>query len=290
MKNNFHAKPQRTQREDGREKREDGRAVRGKKIVERDILGPLLIAVAVFVAIFAFGDAAVAGSIWWARIAAEYPHDTAAFTQGLAIHGGRMYESTGLYGKSTLRQVEIETGETVRKVSLDSACFGEGITVFGERLYQLTWKNHIIIVYDVNTFDVLETAAYSGEGWGLTHDGVHLILSDGSASLRFLDPETLKVEREVSVHDGEETVARLNELEYVRGEIWANVWYSDRIVRISPGDGHVLGWIDLGNLSRRSKRGREDVLNGIAFDPDSERLYVTGKNWPTLYEIEVMAP
>lgn len=175
-------------------------------------------------------------------------------------------------------------------VSLDPAYFGEGITVLGERLYQLTWKNHVIVVYDVNTFDVLETVPYGGEGWGLTHDGTHLILSDGSATLRFLDPETMKVEREVTVYEEKEEVTRLNELEYIRGEIWANVWYQDRIVRISPVDGSVLGWIDLGSLSKRSKRSREDVLNGIAFDADSDRLFVTGKNWPTLYEIEVMAP
>jgi glutaminyl-peptide cyclotransferase len=232
--------------------------------------------------------AAGAGT-WWVRTVAEYPHDTNAFTQGLVVHGGRMYESTGVYGKSSLRRVDIETGKVEQMVSLDDACFGEGITVFGEKLYQLTWKNNIIIVYDVNTFDVLGTVPYSGEGWGLAHDGAHLILSDGSASLRFLDPETLEVEREITVHEGAAAVTRLNELEYVRGEIWANVWYQDRIVRISPLDGRVLGWIDLSSLSKRSKRSREEVLNGIAFDGDSGRLFVTGKNWPTLYEIEVMA-
>jgi glutamine cyclotransferase len=232
---------------------------------------------------------AVAGT-WWVKTVAEYPHDTGAFTQGLVVHGGRMYESTGRYGKSSLRRVDMETGKVEKMVSLDHAFFAEGITVFGERLYQLTWKNNVIIVYDVNTFEVLGTAPYHGEGWGLTHDGAHLILSDGSASLRFLDPDTLKVEREITVHEGEAAVTRLNELEYVRGEIWANVWYQDRIVRISPWDGRVLGWIDLGNISNRTKRGREEVLNGIAYDADSDRLFITGKNWPTLYEIEVMAP
>jgi len=233
---------------------------------------------------------AAAGSLWWARIVGEYPHDASAFTQGLVIHEGRMYESTGQYGQSSLRRVDIETGEVERKVLLAPEYFGEGIAILGDRLYQLTWKNRAIIVYDVGTFDVLETAPYSGEGWGLTHDGTHLILRDGTASIRFLDPETLDVVKTVTVREGDDAVNRLNELEYVRGEIWANVWYRDRIVRISPLDGRVLGWIDLSGLAERSKRGPEDVLNGIAFDAASDRLFVTGKNWPKLYEIEAMAP
>ena len=232
----------------------------------------------------------IAGNVWWARTVSEYPHDASAFTQGLVVHGGRMYESTGQYGCSSLRRVDIETGEIERKVSLAPEYFGEGITILGDRLYQLTWKNHIIIIYDVSTFDVLETASYSGEGWGLTQDGTHLILSDGTASIRFLDPETLEVINTITVREGDHEVDRLNELEYVRGEIWANVWYRDRIVRISPLDGRVLGWIDLAGLSKRLKRDREDVLNGIAFDAASDRVFITGKNWPKLYEIEVMAP
>ena len=249
----------------------------------------LLLAGAVVMLMCAW-NSVVAGNVWWARTVGEYPHDASAFTQGLVVHGGRMYESTGQYGCSSLRRVDIETGEIERKVSLAPGYFGEGIAILGDRLYQLTWKNRIIIVYDVGTFDVLETVPYSGEAWGLTQDGVHLILSDGTASIRFLDPETLEVLKTVIVRDGDHTVDRLNELEYVRGEIWANVWYRDRIVRISPLDGRVLGWIDLTSLAGRSKRDREDVLNGIAFDAASGRLFVTGKNWPTLYEIEVMAP
>lgn len=252
-------------------------------------LSSLLLAGAVITLLCSCGNAA-AGSVWWVRTVGEFPHDSSAFTQGLVVHGGRMYESTGKYGKSSLRRVNVETGEIERIVPLAPAYFGEGITVFGDRVYQLTWKNHVIVIYDVNTFDALETVSYNGEGWGLTHDDTHLILSDGSAKLRFLDPETLKVEQEITVYEGKETVTRLNELEYVRGEIWANVWYQDRIVRISPANGSVLGWIDLGSLARRSKRGHEDVLNGIAFDADSGRLFVTGKNWTTLYEIEIIVP
>jgi glutaminyl-peptide cyclotransferase len=255
--------------------------------VHRESFFILLLAGAV-VTMLCAACTAVAGN-WWVKTVAEYPHDTTAFTQGLVVHKGRMYESTGQYGKSSLRMVDIETGKVEKMLSLEDTFFGEGITVFKDRLYQLTWKNNIIIVYDVNTFDVLKTVSYSGEGWGLTHDGAHLILSDGSASLRFLDPETLEVVREVTVHEGDEAVSRLNELEYIKGEIWANVWYQDRIVRISPMDGTVIGWIDLGGISGRTRRGREDVLNGIAFDAESDRLFITGKNWPTLFEIEVMA-
>ncbi len=233
---------------------------------------------------------AIAADVWWARTVAEYPHDPKAFTQGLIVHDGEMYESTGQYGQSSLRVVDIETGKVERRLSLDSKYFGEGITIFGDRLYQLTWRNHVIFVYDPKTFELLETVPYDGEGWGLTHDDSHLILSDGTPSIRFLDPKTLKVEREITVHDGTEKVTRLNELEYIRGEIWANIWYQDKIARISPKDGSVLGWIDLSNLSQLTKKGREDVLNGIAWDAASDRLFVTGKDWSKLYEIKVMAP
>lgn len=233
---------------------------------------------------------AIAADLWWARTVAEYPHDSKAFTQGLEIHGGRMYESTGRYGASSLRRVDIETGRVERRLPLDGSFFAEGITFFGKRLYQLTWQNRKILIYDAETFTLLETVPYGGEGWGLTHDGDYLILSDGTARIRFLDPDTLAVVRDITVLDGDKPVERLNELEYVRGEIWANIWYRNRIVRISPKDGNVLGYIDLSGLVRRSKKNEEDVLNGIAFDPTSQRLFITGKNWSTLYEIEVMEP
>lgn len=234
--------------------------------------------------------ATAAAELWWARTVAEYPHDSSAFTQGLEIQEGQLYESTGRYGASSLRRVDMETGTVQQRLSLDASVFAEGITIFGERIYQLTWQNHKLFIYDAETFTLIETVPYDGEGWGLTHDDTHLILSDGTARIRFLDPETLAVAREITALDDGEPVDRLNELEYVRDEIWANIWYKNRIVRISPRDGAVLGYIDLSSLVRRSRKNDEDVLNGIAYDAASQRLFVTGKNWSTLYEIRVMAP
>ena len=227
--------------------------------------------------------------LWQVDVIAEYPHDTAAFTQGLVASGGYLYESTGRYGASSIREVEIETGQVARISALNARLFGEGLTIIGDRAYQLTWRSGLGIVYDLATFDVLDTFRYEGEGWGLTHDGSHLILSDGSASLRFLDAESYEQLRRLTVRDGDRELPRLNELEYIDGEIWANVWYEDRIARISPSDGAVLGWIDLSELYPSWQRSSTDaVLNGIAFDTEAQRLFVTGKNWPTLYEIRVV--
>lgn len=228
-----------------------------------------------------------AGPVWCPRVVAEYPHDAGAFTQGLLIHDGKMYESTGQYGASSLRLVDLDSGRVRRKKSLKAAYFAEGIAVHQGRIYQLTWRSHLIFVYDLSSFEQIKTVPYDGEGWGLTTDGVRLILSDGTSRIRFLDPETLTVMRDIRVLDGELPVERLNELEYMNGEIWANIWYQANIVRISPEDGHVLGYIDLSGLVEKSKRGRENVLNGIAYDAAANRLFVTGKNWSTLYEIEV---
>ena len=224
------------------------------------------------------------------EVIATIPHEPAAFTQGLAIHDGQLYESTGQYGESTLRRVELATGRVEKMTALSNTYFGEGITIFGGRIYQLTWQNNLTLVYDIETFDRVGTLRYDGEGWGLTHDGTHLIVSDGSASIRFHDPETFEVVRRLSVHADGNPVNSLNELEYINGEIWANLWYQDRIVRISPETGAVLGWIDLSGLYPRSRRASEDVLNGIAYDADADRLFVTGKNWPWLYEIEIVQP
>ena len=221
------------------------------------------------------------------RVLARYPHDPSAFTQGLAAVDGRLYEGTGQYGASSLRRVDIETGRVEQMVNLDRAYFGEGITVFDGRIYQLTWQRQRGIVYDLESFAVLGTFRYAGEGWGLTHDGEHLIMSDGSATLKFIDPQSFEVVRRVVVRDGERTIARLNELEYIDGEVWANIWYDDRIVRIAPADGRVVGWLDLATLYPAGARGREEVLNGIAYDASRDRLFVTGKNWPALFEIEV---
>jgi glutamine cyclotransferase len=226
--------------------------------------------------------------LWSFDVVAAYPHDPAAFTQGLAIDAGAMYEGTGQYGASSLRRVDVATGRVEKLRALGPRYFGEGIAVLGERIYQLTWQNQVAIVYDRETFDLLETFSYAGEGWGLTHDGTHLILSDGSATLRFYDPQTFAIVRSIEVRDGGRPISQLNELEYVDGEIWSNIWHDDRIVRISPADGAVLGWIDLATLYPRAARGAEAVLNGIAYDADRDRLFVTGKYWPQLFEIKIV--
>jgi glutaminyl-peptide cyclotransferase len=221
------------------------------------------------------------------KVVAAYPHDPAAFTQGLAVEAGQLYEGTGQYGASTIRRVDLTSGRPEKQRALGPRYFGEGIAILDGRLYQLTWQNGVVVVYDLETFEVERTLEYAGEGWGLTHDGRELIMSDGSATLRFRDPQTFAVTRELSVtHDGV-PLTRLNELEYVEGEIWANIWYDDRIARISPADGKVLGFIDLTALYPQGARGSEAVLNGIAYDSAARRLFVTGKNWPQLYEIEI---
>lgn len=241
-------------------------------------------------ALAAWAQRSVGGGpkVWDVAVIAAHPHDPAAFTQGLVVHDGRLYEGTGQYGASTVRRVDLETGRVEQQRRLASNFFGEGITILGDRLYQLTWQNQVGIVYDVETFDVIETFTYRGEGWGLTHDGELLIMSDGSATLKFLDPNGFAVVREIAVRDGGQPVTRLNELEYIDGEIWANVWYEDRIARISPADGAVVGWIEAGNLYPQSRRGRDDVLNGIAYDAQARRLFLTGKNWPQLFEVELV--
>ncbi len=221
------------------------------------------------------------------KVVAVYPHDPGAFTQGLAIDEGQLYEGTGLYGESTIRRVDLATGRVEKQRALNARYFGEGIAILDGLLYQLTWKNGVGIVYDLGSFEVQRTFQYDGEGWGLTHDGKNLILSDGSATLRFIDPKTFEVVKELEARDNGAPVTRLNELEYIAGEIWSNVWYDDRIARISPSTGAVIGWIDLATLYPRDGRDSDAVLNGIAYDSAAKRLFVTGKNWPQLYEIEV---
>jgi glutamine cyclotransferase len=221
------------------------------------------------------------------RVIAAYPHDPSAFTQGLVVYGGKLLESTGQYGYSSLRRVESSTGRVEQLLPLDATYFGEGIAVLDDRVYQVTWQNGVGFVYDARTFALERTFRYNGEGWGLTADGTHLILSDGTPTLRFLDPQSMSVVRQVTVTDGQIPVVRINELEYVEGEVWANIWYADRIARIAPSSGEVLGWIDLSALYPRSERRDDDVLNGIAYDPPTQRLFVTGKNWPQLFELEI---
>jgi glutamine cyclotransferase len=248
-------------------------------------------AVAVVVAAWAqFGGIRRAPPAAGFEVVAVYPHDPDAFTQGLAIEAGRLYEGTGQYGASTVRRVDLASGRPEKQRALNPRYFGEGIAILGGLLYQLTWQNGVVVVYDLETFEVERTMQYDGEGWGLAHDGRELIMSDGSATIRFRDPQTFAVTREIEVRADGVPVSKLNELEYVDGEIWANIWYDDRIARISPENGEVLGFIDLSTLYPRSARGGEAVLNGIAYDRAAKRLFVTGKNWPQLYEIELVRP
>jgi glutaminyl-peptide cyclotransferase len=226
------------------------------------------------------------------RIVNTYPHDPRAFIQGLDIADGILYEGTGLNGRSSLRRVELETGAVLQQADVSEEYFGEGIVVLGERIYQITYQEQQAFVYDRTTFEVLETHSYPTQGWGLTTDGERLIMSDGSNVLFFRDPETFAETRHVEVLDGVDPVMDLNELEWIDGEVWANVWQTDMIVRINPATGAVLGWIDLtGLLQPGDQAGADvDVLNGIAVDEATGRIFVTGKLWPVLYEIELVAP
>jgi glutamine cyclotransferase len=218
-----------------------------------------------------------------------YPHDAHAFTQGIEYGEGFLYEGTGLNGESTVRKVELTTGKVLQKVALPAEHFGEGITSWGDTILQLTWQSQIGFVYDRTTFKQLRTFKYPGEGWGLTHNTSELIMSDGSASLRFLDAKTLAEKRRLLVTDAGIIIRELNELEWVNGEIYANVWQTNFIARISPTTGHITGWIDLtGLLSADEQRGGADVLNGIAYDAAGKRLFVTGKLWPKVFEIQVV--
>jgi glutaminyl-peptide cyclotransferase len=217
-----------------------------------------------------------------------YPHDPEAFTQGLVFRDGFLYESTGLNGRSTLRKVRLETGEVVNKRILDATYFAEGLTAWGNRLIQLTWKSNTGFIYDLETFVLQKTFRYSGEGWGIAHDGARLIMSDGTSKLRFLDPETLLETRQLVVVLNEKPVDNLNELEVVEGKIFANVWRSSEILIISPMTGRVTGRVDLrGLLSAAGRMQPVDVLNGIAYDARHKRLFVTGKLWKYLFEIRL---
>jgi glutamine cyclotransferase len=223
------------------------------------------------------------------EIVRQFPHDSSAFTQGLAYSGGYFYEGTGLSGQSSLRQVRIETGEVLKRVDLPPEFFGEGVAVLGNEIFQLTWQSHTGFRYRLRDFKLFEKFSYPGEGWGLTTDGRNLLMSDGTPEIRVLRPGTFRETRRIRVHDGSKPVSELNELEFVEGEIYANVWHTDRIARISPQTGAVLGWIDLrGLLSPVYRLGPEAVLNGIAYDPRGKRLFVTGKLWPAIFEIRVV--
>lgn len=223
------------------------------------------------------------------RIIQVFPHDQHAFTQGLVYLDGHLYESTGIRGQSTLREENLESGSILRMQLVPDKYFTEGLTDWKDTLIQLTWQSHVALVYDRSTFRLLRTFHYDGEGWGLTHDAKSLILSDGTATLRFFDPDSFKELRKIAVKDHGKPVTQLNELEFIHGEIYANLWYSNRIARISPATGRVLGWIDLKGLMPRDQLSSDQaVLNGIAYDATRDRLFLTGKLWPQIFEITVI--
>jgi len=223
------------------------------------------------------------------KVINTYPHDRSAFTEGLVFEDGVLYEGTGLHGHSTLRRVKLETGEILQICELLPQFFGEGVTIYGNKIIQLTWQSHIGFVYDKYSFKLLQEFNYPDEGWGITHDGKHLIMSDGTETLHFLDPETFEEIGQIEVYANDIPVTRINELEYIQGEIYANIWQTERIARIDPLTGQVVGWIDLkGILSPEDHSETVDVLNGIAYDAKNDRLFVTGKFWPKLFEIELI--
>jgi glutaminyl-peptide cyclotransferase len=224
---------------------------------------------------------------WRHQVVRSFPHDASAFTQGLLFRDGFLYESTGRNGQSTLRKVEVETGKVVQRYALGRQYFAEGLAAWGPNLVQLTWETNIGFVYDRATFKQLRTFTYRGEGWGLADDGSRLVMSDGTPTLRFLNPETLVETGQLRVIDRQTAVDDLNELEVVKGEIFANVWLTDRIAIIAPSTGRVTAWLDLKGLMT-TQADRDAVLNGIAYDAARDRLFVTGKLWPRMFEIRVI--
>lgn len=226
--------------------------------------------------------------IWDIKIINVYQHDPDSFTEGLVYHNGFLYESTGLNGKSAIKKIEIKSGKPIKEINLAEEYFGEGMAILNDKIYQLTWKNNMCFIYDLLSFREIRKVNYEGEGWGLTSDGRNLFMSDGSATIMCRDPLSFAVVRNIIVHDGKHPVNNINELEYIRGEIWANIFMEDVIVRISPQTGRVLGWIDLSLLySELPVLARRDVLNGIAYDNKNDRIFVTGKFWPKLFEIKI---
>ena len=230
----------------------------------------------------------VAPAVYGYEVVNTFPHDAQAFTQGIIFQDGALLESTGLERHSTLRRVELQTGKVTQKVDVPPYFFAEGMTLFGGKVYQLTWKGEKGFVYDPQTFKKTGEFPYEGEGWGLTHDADSLILSDGSDKIRFIDPNTYQVRRTIGVNDGGRPVLELNELEYVKGEIYANVWHDNRVARIDPQTGRVLAWVDFTGLLKPGEvTDEEAVLNGIAYDEAGDRLFVTGKLWPKIFEVRL---
>ena len=218
-----------------------------------------------------------------------YPHNINSFTQGLVYREGFLFEGTGKNGQSSLSKINLENGEVLQSKNMSQRYFGEGIEIVDEKIYQLTWQSHLVFVYDKTTFESIESHYNATQGWGLAYDGSHLILSDGTATLQFMDPETFAPVRKVEVQLEGNAISQLNELEYINGEVWANVWQTDLILRIDPENGEVNSIVDLTGLSAQTQLGSsEAVLNGIAWDAEDERLFVTGKHWANLFEIELL--
>jgi len=225
------------------------------------------------------------------KVVAKFPHSTQSFTEGFFYLDGLFYEGTGLNGHSAVLAIQPETGKVLQHLDLPPQYFGEGIVDWGSNLYEWTWQSHICFVYDRFSLRPIKQLTYEGEGWGMTHTAKEIVTSDGSATLRFRNPDNFKEIRHIVVKDGTRAIEPLNELEYIKGEIYANVWHTDRVARISPRDGHVIGWIDLqGLLPPDQKVNAEAVLNGIAYDAQHDRIFVTGKQWPAIFEIKVVPP
>jgi glutaminyl-peptide cyclotransferase len=238
-----------------------------------------------------FGLLLVASSLWgqWGyQVVKTYPHDREAFTQGLQFKDGFLYEGTGLQGRSTLRKVKLETGVVLQKLSLPAQYFGEGISIIGDRIVQITWQSEVGFVWGLKDFKLQKQFSYKGEGWGLTTDGKNLYFSDGTDEIRILDGNTLAELRRIKVRENGRPVRDLNELEWVEGEILANVWQTDRIVKVNPLDGRVTGSVDLSGLLTAGERAGTDVMNGIAYDSVGKRLFVTGKLWPKVFEVKLV--
>lgn len=223
------------------------------------------------------------------QVVNAWPHDAEAYTQGLVFHDGSLFESTGLRGASSLRRVELKTGKVKKKLDVARPYFAEGMTIFNDKIFQLTWQEQKGFVYDLKKFRQEGEFTYEGQGWGLTHDNQSLILSNGTHQLRFLDPTSFQVQRTISVYDNGQPLMELNELEYIKGEIYANVWKTDKIVRIDPATGKINAWIDMTGLHHQGDdESLENCLNGIAYDAEGDRLFVTGKRWPQLFEIRLV--
>lgn len=246
--------------------------------------------VAALAAVFLAGQTPLSGNLptFTYRVVRVYPHDPNAFTQGLQFVDGALYEGTGLNGRSSIRKVALETGKVLQQRGVPAEYFGEGITLWRNDLIELTWQSHVAFVYDAKTFEPKKRFSYPGEGWGLTSDGTNLIMSDGSDQLRVLDPVTFAEKRRIKVTAVGQPLRNLNELEVVKGEIFANVWQTDFLARIAPDTGKVTGYIDLRGLLTPGERANTDVLNGIAYDAAHDRLFVTGKLWPKLFEIKLV--